>query len=443
MKKKSTISSEIRIDEQQFFDALLMLAEENAHAANLEELTERIEDAIKKAIKKSYPNCEKVFVKIDADTKKITANVMKLIVDDDELDDGEINIDKAKLIDKNAIEGEMLAVPVNIAEFGRVAAIAAKQSVKEDVKKIHRESILKKFDDKEFKCLAVKVTRIEPGSRNVTVDYEGSELYLFPNEQLPNEIIREGQFLKVYVTSISNRTKRPIIKISRAHKDLLKALFELNIPEVSDGTVEIKSIARDPGYRSKVAVTSNDVNVNAVSSCIGKKNIRIKPIVDELNGEKIDVIEYSEKPEVYIASALAPAEITEVIITDEFEHTCTVTVASNQLSLAIGNRGQNAKLAAKLTGYKIDIKSDDELEEIGRANRLAEENRVKYAERLKALEDDSFETIDDSVETDILVDTNIDLADADVDLVDTESSTINITVSEGTVEISTEEVSLD
>jgi N utilization substance protein A len=397
--RRTTGTKETRIDEDKFFEALFMLAEENSQAADLNELVERIQDAIRKAIKKSYPNCEKILVNIDVEKKKIEAKVMKLVVDDDELDDGEINIDKARLIDKNATDGEMLAVPVNIAEFGRVAAIAAKQSVKEDVKKIHRESVLKKFDDKEFKCLSVKVTRIEPGSRNITVDYDGTELYLFPNEQIPNEILREGEFIKVYVTSISNRTKRPIIKISRAHKDLLKGLCELSIPEVADGTVEIKSIAREAGYRSKIAVFSNDKNVNAVSSCIGKKNSRIKLIIDELSGEKIDVVEYDENPEKYIAAALSPAEVTEVIITDEMEHSCTVTVAPHQLSLAIGNRGQNAKLAAKLTGFKIDIKSDNELEEIGKANRLAEENKAKYEERRKALEDDSFSIEEETSET--------------------------------------------
>mgnify|MGYP002617035295 FL=1 len=213
-----------------------------------------------------------------------------------------------------------------------------------------------KFSDKEHECITAVVSQIEPGRGTVTVVYEGTELYLFRNEQIPGEVLEEGKPVKVYITGIVNKTKKPIIKISRSHKDLVKRLFELEVPEIYDGTVEVKSISREAGSRTKIAVWSKDPNVDAIGACIGPKRARISAIVNELNGEKIDIIPYSEKPEEFIARSLAPSEVLKTVITNADEKTCTVIVPNNQLSLAIGNRGQNAKLAAKLTGYKIDIK---------------------------------------------------------------------------------------
>ena len=188
--------------------------------------------------------------------------------------------------------------------------------------------------------------------------YNKTELYLFRNEQIPGEVLKEGQMVKVYITTIANKQKKPIIKISRVRKELVKRLFELEIPEIYDGTVEIKAISREAGSRTKVAVWSKDPNVDAIGACIGPKRARISAIVSELNGEKIDIIPYSEKPEEFIAKALAPATVLSVTILSEEDRTCTIVVPNNQLSLAIGNKGQNAKLAAKLTGYKIDIKPE-------------------------------------------------------------------------------------
>ena len=210
------------------------------------------------------------------------------------------------------------------------------------------------FENKEV--LTAKVSQVEPGRGTVTVVYEGTELYLFRNEQIPGETLEEGQSVKVYITGIIGKNKKPVVKISRTHKDLVKRLFELEVPEIYDGTVEVKSISREAGSRTKIAVWSKDPNVDAVGACIGAKRSRITAIVNELSGEKIDIIPWSEVPEEFIARALAPAEVLKTIITSEEEKTCTVIVPNNQLSLAIGNKGQNAKLAAKLTGFKIDIK---------------------------------------------------------------------------------------
>ena len=188
--------------------------------------------------------------------------------------------------------------------------------------------------------------------------YDKTELYLLRQEQIPGEELKEGMQIKVYVTGIVNRNRKPIIKLSRVHRDLVKRLFELEVPEIYDGTVEVKAISREAGSRSKIAVVSHDPNVDAIGSCIGAKHSRISAIVRELNGEKIDIIPYSEDPAEFIANALSPAKVLKVEIIDKEERTCMAVVPSDQLSLAIGNKGQNAKLAAKLTNFKIDIKAE-------------------------------------------------------------------------------------
>ena len=246
---------------------------------------------------------------------------------------------------------------LDIAKFGRAAAQSAKQSIKGDLREINRERILGEFQDLENDCITCQVSQVEPGG-TATLLYNKTELYLFRNEQIPGEVLKEGQMVKVYITTIANKQKKPIIKISRVRKELVKRLFELEIPEIYDGTVEIKAISREAGSRTKVAVWSKDPNVDAIGACIGPKRARISAIVSELNGEKIDIIPYSEKPEEFIAKALAPATVLSVTILSEEDRTCTIVVPNNQLSLAIGNKGQNAKLAAKLTGYKIDIKPE-------------------------------------------------------------------------------------
>ena len=216
--------------------------------------------------------------------------------------------------------------------------------------------MLNKFESKEHDCIIATVSQIEPGRGTVTVEYDGTELYLFKNEQIPGEVLEEGKKVKVYITGIVGKNKKPIVKISRTHRDFVKRLFESEVPEIADGTVEIKAISREAGARTKIAVWSKDPNVDTIGACIGTRRSRITAVVNELNGEKIDIIPWSEITEEFIAKALAPAQVLKTIITSSEEKTCTVIVPNNQLSLAIGNKGQNAKLAAKLTGFKIDIK---------------------------------------------------------------------------------------
>lgn len=343
-----------------FFEALSLLGDENSVDTGV--LVEKVKSALLKAIRKAYPDCEdNIRVDIDPATKKLEMYLIKTVVDDEPIDYNEINIDEARTIDPNAYLGGTVEYPLDAAKFGRAAAQSAKQSIKGDLREINRENILNQFQDKENECITAKVSQVEPGSGTVTVVYDKTELYLFRNEQIPGERLKEGDQVKVYVTGIVNKSKKPIIKISRAHRDLVKRLFELEVPEIYDGIIEIKSISREAGARTKVAVWSKDENVDAVGACIGPKRSRIEAVVKELNGEKIDIINYSEDPAEFIAKALAPAKVLSVTVSEGEAKECRVIVPNDQLSLAIGNRGQNAKLAAKLTGYKIDIKPEFEI----------------------------------------------------------------------------------
>lgn len=338
-----------------FFKALEALGEENSVETEL--LVEKVKSAMLKAARRAYPHSEeRITVEIDPKTKKFEMYIRQDIIDDEPIDENEVNIDVAKTMDPNAMVGGTILKELDISKLGRMAALSAKQSIKGDLREINREQMLSKFEQKEHECITAKVSQVEPGRGTVTVVYDGTELYLFRNEQIPGEVLEEGRSVKVYITGIIGKNKKPVVKISRTHKDLVKRLFEQEVPEIYDGTVEVKSISREAGSRTKIAVWSKDENVDAVGACIGPKRSRITAVVNELSGEKIDIIPWSEVPEEFIARALAPAEVLKTVITSMDEKACTVIVPNNQLSLAIGNKGQNAKLAAKLTGFKIDIK---------------------------------------------------------------------------------------
>ena len=338
-----------------FFRALEALGEENSVETDL--LIEKVKSAMLKAARRAYPHSEeRITVEIDPKTKKFEMYIRQDIIDDEPIDENEVNIDVARTMDPNAMVGGTIMKELDISKLGRMAALSAKQSIKGDLREINREQMLSKFEQKEHECITAKVSQVEPGRGTVTVVYDGTELYLFRNEQIPGENLEEGKMVKVYITGIIGKNKKPVVKISRTHKDLVKRLFEQEVPEIYDGTVEVKSISREAGSRTKIAVWSKDENVDAVGACIGPKRSRITAVVNELSGEKIDIIPWSEVPEEFIARALAPAEVLKTVITSMEEKSCTVIVPNNQLSLAIGNKGQNAKLAAKLTGFKIDIK---------------------------------------------------------------------------------------
>jgi N utilization substance protein A len=341
------------------FEALELLAAENN--IPMEMLVEKIEQGLLKAVKKEYPDCDNFRVAIDPEKNIFEVAIMRTVVDDEPIDLNEINIDEARTIDKNCTLGDVVPYKLSTAQFGRVAAQQAKQAIRHDIKEFEKQKLISQYKDKENEAVSATVLKVEPGTGNATLTIDKNEVYLFKNEQIPGEILKEGDIIKVYVVGIINPDRKPTVKISRTHKDLVKRLFELEIPEIYDGTVEIKAISREAGSRTKIAVWSKDPNVDPVGACIGAKHSRISKIVDELNGEKIDIIVYNEDPAVFVAQALAPAEVISVTVSETEERSCTVIVPNNQLSLAIGNKGQNAKLAARLTGYKIDIKPENQV----------------------------------------------------------------------------------
>lgn len=378
----------------EFFEALKLMGQENGMEPDA--LAEIIKQGVAKAIKRDNPNCENIRVEINPETGVFEMGVLKVVVDDEPLDEyNEINIDEARTIDPNARVGGMCLIEVSPATFGRVAVQNAKQQIKHELKNHERERLIEQFNDKLYECVTAKVERIEARTGNAVLSLDKSEVYLVRQEQIPGEILRPGDMIKVYVVGIANPEKKPALKISRTHKDLVKRLFENEVPEIAEGVVEVMGISRVAGSRSKLAVRSKDKNVDAIGACIGPKKSRISAVVNELCGEKIDIIPYSEDPAEYIARALAPAQVIDVELIEGSEvPACRVIVPANQLSLAIGNRGQNARLAAGLTGYKIDIISDaqaKELEEAAEAEQeekaLEGENELSELELADALEE--------------------------------------------------------
>ena len=340
---------------KELFEALTLLEKENDIDA--EALIETVKSGIMKAIKKDYPNCENISVEIEPETGKFEMKILKEIVEGEPEDpDNQISLDEARTLSKRARVGGTAEIKLNPGKFGRVAAQNAKQSIKHEIKGFEREKLIEQYKDKVCECVPAVVQKVEPVTLNAVVTIDKNEVYFIRKEQIPGEVLKPGDVISVYVVGVSSPEKKPSIRISRTHRELVKRLFEREIPEIADGIVEVKAISRVAGARSKVAVISHDPNVDAIGACIGPGKSRITAIVNELKGEKIDIILWSEDPEEFIAKALAPAEVKSVeVYEDEEIRECRVIVPNNQLSLAIGNKGQNAKLAAGLTGYRIDI----------------------------------------------------------------------------------------
>ena len=324
----------------------------------------KIEQAMLTAFRRDNPECEdNVQVLLDEDKKQIEMVVNKTVVESVEDPSHEIILEAAKKITRRAKLGDIVAVPVETKKFGRIAAQAAKQVIIQGIREAERGIIYEEFTSKEHEILTGVVSHIEPRNGAVSIrissNSEFTEAMLSPNERIKTENLVEGDRIKVYVVEVRNSTRGPQVLISRTHPGLVKRLFELEVPEIFDGTVEIKSIAREAGSRTKMAVWSSDPNVDPIGACVGPKGGRVASIVNELGGEKIDIVNYSESPEEYIAAALSPSEVLSVTMLEDGK-SCRVVVPDSQLSLAIGKEGQNARLAAKLTGYKIDIKPESE-----------------------------------------------------------------------------------
>ncbi len=340
----------------ELFEALTLLAKEKGISPEL--LIEKIQTALIIAIKKDYPRSENTNFDIDIAKGKFDVAIMKTVVEEVEDDANEISLEEARNISKRYSIGDTATIKLDTKNFGRIAAQTAKQVIKQGIKEFERSQLVEQWGGLQSEAISASVIKVEPTTGNATVMINDSEVTLFKSDQLPGDDLKTGDIVKVFVYGVSANDRRPTLRISRTQRDLIKRLFELEVPEIQEGVVEIKSISREAGSRSKIAVISNNENVDALGACIGPQRSRISRICDELKGEKIDVVKYSDDPKEFIKQALKPADVISVDIPDEEVKACSVIVPDNQLSLAIGNKGQNAKLAARLTGFKIDIKPE-------------------------------------------------------------------------------------
>ena len=345
---------------EEFIGALKEIVKEKGVSEDL--IFTTIEDALVAAYKKNYANslAQNVRISMSRETGEINVYAQKDVVDEVYDDTTEISIEKAKDISPRYEVGDVLEVEVTPRSFGRVAAQLAKQVVVQRIKEAERNIIYNEFVEKEYYISTYIVARKD--KNNIFVDLGKVEAILETNEQMQREIYNLNDNLKLYIVEVKNTTKGAQVIVSRTHPGLVKRLFELEVPEIFDGIVEIKSIAREAGSRTKIAVSSNDEAIDPMGSCVGPKGVRVQNIVNELKNEKIDIIKWSKLPEEYIANSLSPAKVLDVEI-DEESKCAKVVVDDSQLSLAIGKEGQNVRLAAKLTGWKIDIKSKSQVVE--------------------------------------------------------------------------------
>ncbi|HHX72837.1 MAG TPA: transcription termination/antitermination protein NusA [Clostridiales bacterium] len=325
-------------------------------------MLERIKQALVAAFHRDNPGAgDNIEFIVDPDTKQMHMYVLKTVTEEVLNPATEISLEEARRVRKlpRPEIGDVIRTEVKTKELGRIAAQTAKQVIIQGIRESERGAIYQEFSSKEHEILTAIVTRVDQRTGNVILTLAGKDdektLLLPPSEQIPNERLREGDYVKVYLLGVNKALKGPQLQISRTHPGLVRRLFEMEVPEIFDGTVELVSIAREPGSRTKIAVRSDDPNVDSIGACVGPRGARVNAIVSELRGEKIDIVNYSDDPAEYVAAALAPAEVIEVTLLPEGK-SCRVIVPDDQLSLAIGKEGQNARLAAKLTGYKIDIK---------------------------------------------------------------------------------------
>jgi len=327
-------------------------------------MLEKIEQALLAALKKDYPNCaECARVQLDPVEKTVDMFMQRTVVETVENKNTQYSLEQAREIEPDAAIGDLINEPVDTSRFGRIAAQAAKQVIIQGIREAERNLVYDEFTSKEHEILTGVVSRVDARTGGVSIQIgsnnEHTEAMLSSGERIPNESLRDGDRIKVYVIEVRKSTRGPQILISRTHPGLVKRLFELEVPEIFDGIVEIRSIAREAGNRTKIAVLSNDADVEPIGACVGPKGSRVNTIVNELGGEKIDIVRYSDDPTEYVASALAPSEVVSVTILEDGK-SCRVIVPDTQLSLAIGKEGQNVRLAARLTGYKIDIKPESQ-----------------------------------------------------------------------------------
>lgn len=340
---------------KELFEALDVLEKEKGIPK--EYMTERIESALLSAFRKESGGNENARVKLDPAKQDVKLYKQLTVVEEVVNPQTEISLVEAQLKSRRYKIGDIYEIEMKTKTFGRIAAQAAKQVIIQGIREAERGNMIREYEEKKEEIVSAVVIRVDPTTANATLEIGKNEMVLFRNEQIPGETLQVGDRIKVFITEIKKETRGPSIVLSRVHPGLVSRLFELEVPEIKDGIVEIKRVAREAGSRTKIAVVSNDESVDAIGSCIGPKGARKNNVTAELCGEKIDIIPYSEDVEAFISASLAPATVDSVIKIPETERAYRVTVAEDQLSLAIGKEGQNARLAAKLTGFKIDIKS--------------------------------------------------------------------------------------
>ncbi len=339
----------------EFFTALELLEKERGIPAGY--MIEKIEAALVSAYKKEYGNNTNVRVLIDPNKKDVRVYQQKEVVEEVENPEIQISLEDAKKIAKKYVLGSVVETEVKTKNFRRLSAAAAKSVIIQGIREGERLAMQEAYETKHEEIITATVSKVDRETGNVLLETDTSRAVLLKNEQIPGETFAVGDKIKVFVMEVNKESRGPVVTLSRAHAGLVRRMFELEIPEIADGIVLVKGISREAGSRTKISVWSREPDVEPVGACIGNRGVRIAGILDELRGEKVDIVRYSEKPEEYIAAALAPAEVIAVTMTGE--RSCRVQVAPDQLSLAIGKEGQNARLAARLTGFKIDIKSDD------------------------------------------------------------------------------------
>ncbi|ENH96550.1 transcription elongation factor NusA [Gracilibacillus halophilus YIM-C55.5] len=373
----------------ELFEAMNYL--ENEKGIDKDILMDALEAALISAYKKNFKSATNVRVDLNEEEGSMRVLAQKNVVDEVEDEQQEISVDEAQQVNPIYDVGDVVEIEVTPKDFGRIAAQAAKQVVTQRVREAERGIIYDEFIDREEDIMNGTIQRMD--NRFIYVHLGKVEAKLPLNECMPTETYRVHDRIKVFVTKVEDTNKGPNIFVSRSHPGLLKRLFEMEVPEIYDGTVEVKSVAREAGDRSKISVYAPDPEIDPVGSCVGQRGQRVQTIVDELKGEKIDIVEWSEDPVVFVSHALSPSKVVEVLV-DEEDQATTVVVPDYQLSLAIGKRGQNARLAAKLTNWKIDIKSESEAREEG----ILSENAVEQDDETEALDDDDSLDYEDSYE---------------------------------------------
>ena len=384
------------MDSRELMKALQLIEKERG--IDREEIFQAIENSLMSACKKNFGTSQNIKVSMDRETGEINVYAQKEVTEDVYDAFLEISLEDAKEINPNYEYGDIVDIPVIPKDFGRISAQAAKQVVVQKFREAEREKVYNQFIVKKHEIDTGIIRKIE--NKNLIVSLGPIDAIIPPKEQVPTETYNVHDRLKVYISNVVKSTKGTKITASRTHQDLVKRLFELEVPEIHDGTVEIKSITRDAGSRTKMAVFSKNENVDAIGACIGNNSNRINAIINELRGEKIDLINWNKDPVIYISEALKPANVIAIEIVEE-ERLAKVVVSEDQFSLAIGKEGQNVRLAARLTGWKIDIKDENTAKEI---NFIDFSNENVYLENyLKNVNNkDAFETEDCSEIEDIL-----------------------------------------